>query len=437
MKKLINPSGANSKGYIDVVIGLQWGDEGKGKIVDILAPNYDIVARFNGGPNAGHTIIFDGKKFVLHVIPSGIHRPSCKNIIGNGTVIDPVLLKQEILELENAGIDVKSRLYISNKTHVICPTERMLDGAMEAAKGKDKIGSTLRGIGPTYQAKAGRNGLRVGDLYTEALQSKYESLKNLHLEFLQKVYNADISDLDKYEKEFFDAVEFMKGYMICDTVQLINEELLNGKKVLAEGAQGVLLDLDHGTYPFVTSSSVVVGGVLTGLGVGPHFIREVFGATKAYTTRVGNGPFPTELKDEIGETMMKVGNEFGATTGRPRQCGWLDLLLLKHMCMVNGVTKLVVLKSDVLDSFDELKVCNKYKSLQTREELRTLPLNLYDAEPVYESMAGWNSDLTAIRKVDDLPEKFIDYLNNISEFCNIPISHISIGPDREQTIIVD
>ncbi len=436
MKKLIKPVSSNSKGYVDVVLGLQWGDEGKGKIVDILAPNYDIVARFNGGPNAGHTIIFDNKKFVLHVIPSGIHRESCKNIIGNGTVIDPISMQKEIKELEDAGIDVKSRLYISNKAHIICPTERMLDGASESAKGDAKIGSTLRGITPTYQAKTGRYGLRTGDLQTNVWKEKYDELKKINLEILSKVYNYDISNLEKDEKEFFEALEFMRKYTICDTVEMIHNELNNGKKVLAEGAQGVLLDIDHGTYPFVTSSSVVSGGVLTGLGIGPHFIREIFGCAKAYATRVGSGPFPTELVDEVGENMRKIGNEFGATTGRPRKCGWIDLLLLKHVCMVNGVTKLVVLKADVLDSFTKLKVCKKYKNLKTGEEITTVPFNLYDIEPVYEGVEGWNAPLTELRSENDLPDTFVDYLNIIVDFCQVPISHISIGPDREQTIII-
>ncbi len=436
MKKLSVPAGAGSKGYVDVVLGLQWGDEGKGKIVDILAPNYDIVARFNGGPNAGHTIIFDGKKFVLHVIPSGIHRAQCKNIIGNGTVIDPISMQKEIQELESAGIDVKSRLYISSKAHLICPTERMLDGASESAKGDAKIGSTLRGITPTYQAKTGRYGLRAGDLLTPVAMQKYEELKKINLEMLSKVYNYDISNLEKDEKEFFASLEFMKGYTICDTVEMIHNELASGKKVLAEGAQGVLLDIDHGTYPFVTSSSVVAGGVLTGLGIGPHFIREIFGCAKAYATRVGSGPFPTELMDEVGENIRQKGSEFGATTGRPRKCGWIDLLLLKHVCMVNGVTKLVVLKADVLDTFAELKVCKKYKIKNTGEEIATVPFNLYDIEPIYETVSGWNAPLTELRSENDLPDTFVDYLNIITEFCQVPISHISIGPDREQTIIL-
>ncbi len=426
---------------IDLIIGLQWGDEGKGKIVDILAPKYKIVTRYNGGPNAGHTIIFDDKKFVLHVVPSGIHRSTCKNFIGNGLVINPILLKDEIQSLEQAGIDVKGSLYISNRAHIILPTHCAIDKASENKKGFNKIGSTGKGIGPTYKDKSGRDGLRMGDIAYGTFADDYKKLKDLHFEILENLYGVEKSEIDlqidREEKKFFEAIEFLKAFNICDTTKLINEELASGSNILAEGAQGTLLDIDHGTYPFVTSSSVTAGGVATGLGVSPKSIRNIYGAFKGYTTRVGSGPFPTELINEIGQTMQKRGNEVGATTGRARRCGWLDLVILKYSCTINGVTDLVILKSDVLDTFDKIEVCVGYEGENAGDEIMTWPpRDLSKVKPVYKTFDGWKTDTTKCNKFEDLPEKLVKYLKFIKEYLGVPISYVSIGPDREQTIEV-
>ena len=426
---------------IDLIIGLQWGDEGKGKIVDILAPKYKIVARYNGGPNAGHTIIFDDKKFVLHVVPSGIHRPSCKNFVGNGLVINPILLKDEILSLEQAGIDVKSSLYISNRAHIILPTHCAIDKASELEKGFNKIGSTGKGIGPTYKDKTGRDGLRMGAINSLSFKEEYQNLKDHHMKILHNLYEINNSDFEaqiiEEEKKFFEAIEFLKSYNICDTTKLLNEELSKGGDILAEGAQGTLLDIDHGSYPYVTSSSVTAGGVCTGLGASPRSIRSIYGAFKAYTTRVGSGPFPTEQLNEKGETIQKRGVEVGATTGRPRRCGWLDLVILKYSCTVNGVTNLVILKSDVLDTFDKIEVCVGYEGENVGDEIITWPpMNLSKVKPVYKTFDGWKTDTTKCEKFEDLPEKLIEYLKFIKEYLGVPISYVSVGPDRGQTIEV-
>ncbi|PIP69086.1 adenylosuccinate synthase [Candidatus Nomurabacteria bacterium CG_4_9_14_0_2_um_filter_32_10] len=422
---------------IDLIIGLQWGDEGKGKIVDILAPKYKIITRFNGGPNAGHTILFDGKKFVLHVVPSGIHRTSCMNYIGNGVVLNPVLLCEEIKNLEQAGINVKEHLFISNKAHIIIPTHCAIDKASEESKGSKKIGSTNKGIGPTYKDKVGRDGLRMVDVFSDSFKEKYQNLKGYHMEILQDLYKEhfEIASIVDEEEKFFEAIEILKTYKICDTVELINKEISKGSNILAEGAQGSMLDIDHGTYPFVTSSSVIAGGVCTGLGVSPKSINKIYGAFKAYVTRVGSGPFPTELFDETGETMRKIGNEFGSTTGRPRRCGWLDLIALKYTCTMSGVTDLVILKSDVLDAFDKIEVCVGYLD-ENNKKLDWPPIDMSLVKPIYKSFDGWKTDTTKIRKFEDLPKKMIEYLDFISNFIDIPISFISIGPDREQTIVV-
>jgi adenylosuccinate synthase len=426
---------------IDIIMGLQWGDEGKGKIVDILAPKYKIVTRYNGGPNAGHTIEFDGKKFVLHGIPSGVHRLGCKNYIGNGVVINPILICEEIKNLETAGLNVRDSLVISNRAHIIIPTHCALDRASEEEKGLNKIGSTGKGIGPTYKDKVSRDGLRIADIISENFKEKYNNLKNFHIKILQDLYKKEPVELDAEialeEKKFFEAVEILKSFDIRDTVKLINEDLVSGAEILAEGAQGALLDIDHGTYPFVTSSSVTAGGVCTGLGVSPKSIRNIYGAFKAYTTRVGSGPFPTELFDEIGKTMQKIGNEVGATTGRARRCGWLDLVILKYTCTINGVTNLVILKSDVLDTFDKIEVCIGYEGKNAGDEISTWPpIDMAQAKPVYKTFEGWKTDTTGCRKLPELPEKLNEYLKFISDYIGIPISYISIGPDREQTIVV-
>jgi len=424
---------------IDLIIGLQWGDEGKGKIVDILAPQYKIVARFNGGPNAGHTIEFDNKKFILHVVPSGIHRNLLKNYIGNGVVINPILLSLEIKNLEQAGINVKDSLLISDRAHIILPTHCAIDKVSEDIKGSKKIGSTGKGIGPTYKDKVSRDGLRMIDIFSDSFKEKYQNLKDNHLKILKDLYRINNNDffikIDSEEQEFFKAIEFLKNYKISDTVKLINDELLLDSTILAEGAQGVFLDIDHGSYPFVTSSSVVAGGVCIGLGVSPKSINKIYGASKAYTTRVGSGPFPTELFDEIGEKIRKIGNEFGSTTGRPRRCGWLDLVALKYACIINGVTDLVILKSDVLDTFNKIEVCIGYLD-KNNKELYWPSVNISEVKPIYKSFDGWKTDTTKIRKFKDLPKKMVEYLNFISNFVNVPISFVSIGPDREQTIMV-
>ncbi|TXK75033.1 adenylosuccinate synthase [Mesonia sp. K4-1] len=420
---------------VDLLLGLQWGDEGKGKIVDVLTKNYDIIARFQGGPNAGHTLEFDGIKHVLHTIPSGIFHDKAINLVGNGVVIDPVIFKKELDNLEKFNIDFVSKLLISRKAHIILPTHRLLDAASETAKGKAKIGSTLKGIGPTYMDKTGRNGLRIGDLELSDWKDKYRSLANKH-ESMISYYNVDIQySLEELEKEFFEAVEALKKLTFIDSEDYLHKAQQGGQTILAEGAQGSLLDIDFGTYPFVTSSNTTAAGACTGLGVAPNQINEVYGIFKAYTTRVGSGPFPTELFDEDGARMAKVGNEFGATTGRPRRCGWLDLVALKYTVQINGVTQLMMMKGDVLSGFDTLKVCTKYN--YKGKEIHHLPFNIEEenVSPIYEEVKGWQEDLTQMTSEDQFPQNFSDYIKYIEDFIGVPISIVSLGPDRKQTII--
>lgn len=419
---------------MDLLIGLQWGDEGKGKIVDLLTPKYNIVTRFQGGPNAGHTIVFDGQKHVLHNIPSGIFNPKTINVIGNGVVIDPVMFKKEIDNLKNQGVNFEKRLLISKKAHLILPTHRLLDAASEVAKGKAKIGSTLKGIGPTYMDKAGRNGLRVGDLVLGDFEEKYRNLVSKHLKMIE-FFNADIQyDLEELETSFFEAIELLKNIILIDSEVYFNQALARGEKILAEGAQGTLLDIDFGTYPFVTSSNTSAAGACIGTGVSPKKVNEVIGVFKAYTTRVGSGPFPTELFDEDGKAMAEIGHEFGSTTGRPRRCGWLDLVALKYAVQVNGVTKLMMMKGDVLSSFEKIKVCTAYHL--NNEQVVDFPYNLDQADltPVYTELEGWQTDLTQTSEEEKLPKNFKKYVQFIEGFVNVPITVVSVGPDREQTI---
>jgi adenylosuccinate synthase len=425
---------------VDVLLGLQWGDEGKGKLVDFITPNYDIIARFQGGANAGHTLIFDGKKHVLHLIPSGIFRDNCINIIGSGVVIDPIALVEEIKLLESHGVNVKPKLRISNKAHLILPTHRVLDKVSELDKGDKKIGSTLKGIGPTYMDKTGRNGVRMGDIFNN-LKEKYNVLKEKHFLIMER-HKSTLEYLDLYsqiEKEellWFESIEYLKQIEFIDSEYFINKALKERKTVLAEGAQGSLLDVDYGTYPFVTSSNTTISGVISGLGVSPHSIGSVTGIFKAYTTRVGSGPFPTELDNEVGEKMRQIGSEFGATTGRSRRCGWLDLPALKYSCMINGVTELNIMKLDVLSHFETIKVCVGY---EYRGEVYkdTIPFDLsdLDIEPIYKELKGWNVDITDCKNYDELPEEAKDYISFILTEVNIPITRISVGPDRLQTIM--
>ena len=420
---------------VDLLLGLQWGDEGKGKIVDVLTAKYDIIARFQGGPNAGHTLEFDGIKHVLHTIPSGIFHDKAINLVGNGVVIDPVIFKKELDNLEKFDLDYISKLLISRKAHIILPTHRLLDAASETAKGKAKIGSTLKGIGPTYMDKTGRNGLRIGDLEMDNWQEKYRALANKH-ESMIAYYNVDIQyNLKELEKDFFEAVDTLKKLTFIDSEEYLHQAQTNKKSILAEGAQGSLLDIDFGTYPFVTSSNTTAAGACTGLGVAPNKINDVFGIFKAYTTRVGSGPFPTELFDEDGARMAKVGNEFGATTGRARRCGWLDLVALKYAVQVNGVTQLMMMKGDVLSGFEKLKICTGYK--YKGETIHHLPFNIEEENisPIYTEIAGWKEDLTKITSEDEFPENFKKYIAFIKKELEIPITVISVGPDRKQTII--
>jgi len=419
---------------VDLLLGLQWGDEGKGKIVDVLTQDYDVIARFQGGPNAGHTLEFDGIKHVLHTIPSGIFHPNAINVVGNGVVIDPVIFKKELDNLEPFGLAVEEKLLISRKAHLILPTHRLLDAASEAAKGKAKIGSTLKGIGPTYMDKTGRNGIRVGDLEFDDWKTKYRNLANKH-EAMIGFYNVDIQyDLAELEEEFMAAVDRLKQMTFIDSEDYMHLAQKNGKKILAEGAQGSLLDLDFGTYPFVTSSTTTAAGACTGLGVAPNRIGRVIGILKAYTTRVGSGPFPTELFDETGATLGRVGNEFGATTGRPRRCGWLDLVALKYAVRVNGATELMMMKADVLSGFDTLEVCVGYQ--YKGERIDHLPYSIDDAhlKPIYKSLPGWKKDLTGLTEVSDLPPALMDYIDFIEKEVDVPIKIVSVGPDRKQTI---
>jgi adenylosuccinate synthase len=419
---------------VDLLLGLQWGDEGKGKIVDVLTSKYDIIARFQGGPNAGHTLEFDGQKHVLHTIPSGIFHDDSINLVGNGVVIDPVIFKKELDNLAKHGIDYKSKLLISRKAHLILPTHRLLDAASEASKGKAKIGSTLKGIGPTYMDKTGRNGLRVGDLEMADWQDRYRALADKH-EKMIAFYDVDVQyDLKELEKEFRTAIETLKELTFIDSEDYLHKSMKNGKSILAEGAQGSLLDIDFGTYPFVTSSNTTAAGACTGLGVAPREIGEAFGIFKAYTTRVGSGPFPTELFDETGEKMGRIGNEFGATTGRKRRCGWLDLVALKYAVQVNGITQLIMMKGDVLSGFDTLKVCTAYK--YKGETIDHLPFNIEpeNLEAVYTEMKGWKEDLTKMTDASTLPKEFNDYVEYLERELETPITIVSVGPDRSQTI---
>jgi adenylosuccinate synthase len=417
---------------VDVLLGLQWGDEGKGKIVDFFAPQYDIIARFQGGPNAGHTLYVNGEKVVLHQIPSGIFHEKTINLIGNGVVLDPVTLKKESEKVAAFGIDCKKNLFVSDRTHLIVPTHRALDKASELSKGESKIGSTLKGIGPAYMDKTGRNGLRVGDLLDKNFTTQYIKLRLKHQRLLDSFgFQEDIS---AWEEEFFEALEFMRQLNIVNGEYFINEKISEGKKVMAEGAQGSMLDVDFGTFPFVTSSNTISAGVCTGLGVAPQKIKEVIGVSKAYCTRVGSGPFPTELNDETGERLRKIGSEFGATTGRPRRCGWIDLVALNFACMINGVTKIVMTKSDVLDSFEELKVCESYRINGAETKMVPYQMMKNTIEPVYTSFEGWNTDITAIQSIDAIPDKMRSYISHINNYLGVPIDYISNGPGRDQLI---
>lgn len=419
---------------VDLLLGLQWGDEGKGKIVDVLTSKYNIIARFQGGPNAGHTLVFNGMKHVLHTIPSGIFHKNATNLVGNGVVIDPVVFKDELDKLSTQGIDYKKTLLISRKAHLILPTHRLLDAASEASKGKAKIGSTLKGIGPTYMDKTGRNGIRVGDLELENWKDKYRKLANKHQAMID-FYNIDLQyNLEALEAKFFEAVKTLTSLRFIDSEEYLHNAQKAQKNVLAEGAQGSLLDIDFGTYPFVTSSNTTAAGACTGLGVAPNTIKEVFGIFKAYTTRVGSGPFPTELFDFNGETMARVGHEFGATTGRPRRCGWLDLVALRYACQVNGVTQLMMMKADVLSGFKTLKVCTSY--IYKGKEINHLPYNIEaeNLKPVYKEFMGWSEDLTKMENASTLPEKLMTYIYFLEKELQIPIKIVSVGPDRKQTI---
>jgi len=418
---------------VDVLLGLQWGDEGKGKIVDVLTPKYDIIGRFQGGPNAGHTLEFDGIKHVLHTIPSGIFRENVKNVVGNGVVIDPVILKKEIDALTNLGVDVTKKLFISKKAHLILPTHRLLDAASEKAKGKEKIGSTLKGIGPTYMDKTGRNGLRVGDLFLPDFEQRYQKLVQKHKQLL-KFYNFEY-DLPALEKDFFTGIKLIKSLTVIDSEHFINDAIKQGTSILAEGAQGTMLDVDFGSYPFVTSSNTTSAGTCTGLGVAPKNIGEVFGIFKAYCTRVGSGPFPTELLDKTGEELRKAGHEFGATTGRPRRCGWIDLPALKYAIMINGATQLIMMKADVLDEFDTIKVCTHYNI--AGEIIDYMPYDIVSAQvtPIYKTIKGWKTDLTKLSSIDEIPTELNDYVTYLEQELEVPITIVSVGPDRKQTLV--
>jgi adenylosuccinate synthase len=420
---------------VDVLLGLQWGDEGKGKIVDVLTPKYDVIARFQGGPNAGHTLEFDGIKHVLHTIPSGIFRNNVMNVVGNGVVIDPVILKKEIDALVKLGVDVNKRMVISKKAHLILPTHRLIDAASEASKGKEKIGSTLKGIGPTYMDKTGRNGLRIGDIFETNFKDKYNALVEKHKQILKfHEFEYNLSDL---EPAFFEGIDLIKTLTVIDSEHYLNNAIKANKSILAEGAQGTLLDVDFGSYPFVTSSNTTTAGTCTGLGVAPNKIGDVFGIFKAYCTRVGSGPFPTELDDETGELLRKVGHEFGATTGRPRRCGWIDLPALKYAIMINGVTKLIMMKADVLDAFDTIKICTHYKI--DGEVIDYMPYDIVSkkVEPIYVEMKGWNTDLTKLASINQLPIELNQYIEYLEQELNVPISMVSVGPDRTQTLMRD
>ncbi len=418
---------------VDVILGMQWGDEGKGKIVDYFAKNYDVIARFQGGPNAGHTLYVDGKKIVLHQIPSGIFHEDKINLIGNGVVLDAITLKRECENVAAFGVDYKKNLFISERAHLILPTHRALDKASEQSKGNEKIGSTLKGIGPAYMDKTGRNGLRVGNLLDKSFTTDYIKLRMKHQRLLDN-FNFQ-EDINAWEEEFFEAMEFLREFKIVNGEYFINEKIQKGQRVLAEGAQGSMLDVDFGTFPFVTSSNTISAGVCTGLGIAPQKIKEVFGISKAYCTRVGSGPFPTELLDETGEQLRKTGNEFGSTTGRPRRCGWIDLVALQFACMINGVTQIIMTKADILDELDELKVCNSYEINGKAVNYVPFQMNKVDIKPVYQSFAGWKKDITAITEFDALPAEMKTYIDYLNKFLGVPVKYISNGPGRDQLVI--
>ena len=419
---------------LDVLLGLQWGDEGKGKIVDAITGSYDIIARFQGGPNAGHTIEFEGHKHVLHTIPSGIFNSNALNLIGNGVVVDPVIFENEINGLQKFNFDINSKLLISNRAHIILPTHKMIDASSEASKGKKKIGSTLKGIGPTYMDKTGRNGIRIGDLKSDNWTDKYNALRDKHLTILSNFKTKIDLDIDKLEDDFMSSIEILKKFNFINSEDFLNSSLISGKKVLAEGAQGSLLDIDFGTYPFVTSSSTTVSGACSGLGIAPNRIKNIIGIFKAYTTRVGSGPFPTELNNKIGENIRKIGNEYGATTGRDRRCGWLDLVALKYSIIINGVTELNMMKADVLSGFDTIEICTEYNIDGIKTDTLPFDLNLGNIKPIYKSFKGWTEDISKISKDEELPIELHNYVSFIEEFVGIPIKLISVGPDRSETI---
>ncbi|HEY1024803.1 MAG TPA: adenylosuccinate synthase [Sphingobacteriaceae bacterium] len=422
---------------VDVLLGLQWGDEGKGKIVDVLSPEYDLIARFQGGPNAGHTLEFDNQKYVLNTIPSGIFNKDTMNLIGNGVVIDPIILKRELDNLKKNGFDpvAEKKLAIARKAHLILPTHQLLDAASESKMGEGKIGSTLKGIGPTYMDKTGRNGLRVGDTALPDFKDRYQKLVDKHKSIL--IHYGEISDFSEREAAFFEAVELLKTIPQVDSEHFVNQYLKEGKTVLAEGAQGTMLDIDFGSYPFVTSSNTTTAGACTGLGVAPRNIGNVIGIFKAYCTRVGGGPFPTELHDETGEELRKVGHEFGATTGRPRRCGWIDLPALKYAIMLNGVTELVMTKADVLSEFDTIYACTHYRYNGEVIDYMPYDINAVLPEPVYEAIPGWSEDLTQVRSTDQIPERLQAYIAYLEKHLEVPVKYLSVGPDRVQTLILN
>jgi adenylosuccinate synthase len=418
---------------MDILLGLQWGDEGKGKVVDFLTPQYEVIVRFQGGPNAGHTLIFDGHKMVLHQVPSGIFRDGSQNVIGNGVVLDPIVLQKELTQIRSLGVAVEERLLVSKKAHLIMPTHRLLDAASEKSKGDDKIGSTLRGIGPTYQSKVGRSGIRVCDIFLPDFMQRYRTQVAKHLEVLEQLSFTDFN-LEEMEAPFFAAIEKLKELQVIDSEYFLNKALAQGQRILAEGAQGTLLDIDFGSYPFVTSSNTSAAGACTGSGVPPRSIGEVFGIFKAYCTRVGNGPFPTELEDETGHILRRIGSEFGATTGRPRRCGWLDLPALKYAVMINGVTQLFMMKADVLNTFTEIKICTHY--IIDGQETDVIPYDVAtQVTPQYVSMPGWNTEVLQNTAFEDLPKALAEYIVFIEQYIGVPITLVSYGPDRNQTIL--
>lgn len=421
-------------GKVDVLLGLQWGDEGKGKVVDVLTPRYDVVARFQGGPNAGHTLEFEGQKYVLRSIPSGIFQGGKVNIIGNGVVLAPDLFMGEAKDLEKSGHPLKERLHISKKAHLIMPTHRILDRAYEAAKGKDKVGTTGKGIGPTYTDKISRNGLRVGDILCD-FERKYATHKERHMKMLAALGWTDFEGLEETEKVWMEGIAYMKEFKFVDSENVINHLLREGKHILCEGAQGTMLDVDFGSYPFVTSSNTVCAGACTGLGIGPNKVGNVYGIMKAYCTRVGAGPFPTELFDEIGKNIRDLGHEYGAVTGRERRCGWIDLVQLRYSVMVNGVTELIMMKSDVLDSFETIKACVAYE-LPDGTETKDLPYEIDNVKPIYKDFRGWKKDMTKCKSQDEFPEEFREYVSFLENYLETRIGVISVGPDREQTIVL-